>query len=235
MKKHHNANRAILILESPWELVDGDCNRTSVLPFVEGVAKLAGDTEVFHANFYDKNSFSQALTILCGARFNNAIIYIAAHGSKGRIGGVKLIDLLFAVGEHSKGTNITGIMLGACFAGGDVTAMEVLMQGTNVRWCGGYASSCEWLAGTMIDCSIMASMLELENEDLADRELMVHQFALGLAPFSRTYTIGNDAKENEMALEDSIRVVMQPSGKGQRARDMTEDVLDESELFQLYA
>ncbi len=80
MPRHHYSNRAILILENPWELDSADCNRTSVLPFVEGIAKLAGDTEVFHANFYDKRSFDRALEILCSARFNNAVIYIAAHG-----------------------------------------------------------------------------------------------------------------------------------------------------------
>ena len=36
--------RAILVLESPWELDSHDANRSSVLPFVEGVAKLAGNT-----------------------------------------------------------------------------------------------------------------------------------------------------------------------------------------------
>lgn len=39
-------SRAIIVLEAPWALDDTDANRTSVLPFVEGVAKYAGDTEV---------------------------------------------------------------------------------------------------------------------------------------------------------------------------------------------
>ena len=59
MGKKHNSNRAIFVLESPWELDDGDANRTSVLPFVEGIAKMAGDTEVLFANFYDKRSLSR--------------------------------------------------------------------------------------------------------------------------------------------------------------------------------
>ncbi|QZV26185.1 hypothetical protein [Pseudomonas aeruginosa] len=164
MPRHHYSNRAILILENPWELDEGDCNRTSVLPFVEGIAKLAGDTEVFHANFYDKRSFDRALEILCSARFNNAVIYIAAHGNKGKVGGVKLEDILFAIGDHSKNTNITGIMLGSCFAGTDTDTIEVFMQGTNIKWCVGYSSSCDWLPATMIDCSIMASMLELDAD-----------------------------------------------------------------------
>ena len=52
IRKH--TNKAILILESPWELDDGDANRSSVLPFIEGVAKINGDIEVYHANFYGR-------------------------------------------------------------------------------------------------------------------------------------------------------------------------------------
>lgn len=84
-KKH--AHRTILVLESPWGLDDADANRSSVLPFVEGVAKYAGDTEVFHANFYDRSSFEKALACLCRTRYSNTIVYIAAHGSKWKIGG----------------------------------------------------------------------------------------------------------------------------------------------------
>ncbi|MFV3334980.1 hypothetical protein ACNFIA_28980 [Pseudomonas sp. NY15437] len=235
MPRHHSSNRAVLILENPWKLDDGDCNRTSVLPFVEGIAKLAGDTEVFHANFYDKRSFDRALEILCSARFNNAVIYIAAHGTKGKVGGVKLEDLLFAIGEHSKNTNITGIMLGSCFVGTETDTIEVFMQGTNIKWCAGYSSSCEWLPGTMIDCSIMASMLELDEDEMSDRETMIELLAQALAPFSRTYVIGEDADDNAMTMEDSIRVVMQPSGRGNRARHVTEEVLEEHEKLQEFA
>ena len=63
-------------------LDDGDANRSSVLPFIEGVAKLAGDTEVYHANFYDKRSFEMALDCLCKTKFQNTIVYVAAHGYK---------------------------------------------------------------------------------------------------------------------------------------------------------
>lgn len=128
MPRHHYSNRAILILENPWELDSADCNRTSVLPFVEGIAKLAGDTEVFHANFYDKRSFDRALEILCSARFNNAVIYIAAHGSKSKVGGVKLEDILFAIGDHSKNTNITGIMLDPALPGRIPTPLRSLCR-----------------------------------------------------------------------------------------------------------
>ncbi|HIF9377158.1 TPA: hypothetical protein ACX6R4_000873 [Photobacterium damselae] len=114
----HSANRGILVLESPWELDDCDSNRSSVIPFIEGVAKLAGDTEVYHANFYDKKSFEFALKCLCKVRFSNTIVYIAAHGYKKKVGNMKLEDILFAIGSKSKQYNITGIMFGSCFVGG---------------------------------------------------------------------------------------------------------------------
>ena len=66
--KRHSSNRAIFVLECPWELDDGDSNRSSVLPFVEGVAKFAGDTEICHANFYDESSFKKALDCLCKSK-----------------------------------------------------------------------------------------------------------------------------------------------------------------------
>ncbi|MBY9962325.1 hypothetical protein ISH77_32220 [Pseudomonas aeruginosa] len=183
----------------------------------------------------DREIRNRALEILCSARFNNAVIYIAAHGNKGKVGGVKLEDILFAIGDHSKNTNITGIMLGSCFAGTDTDTIEVFMQGTNIKWCVGYSSSCDWLPATMIDCSIMASMLELDEEELSDRATMIELLAQALAPFSRTYVIGEDTDDNAMTMEESIRVVMQPSGRGNRARHVTDEVLEEHEKLQEFA
>lgn len=47
MRKVSRASRAILVLEAPWALDEADAHRTSVLPFIEGIAKLAGDVEVY--------------------------------------------------------------------------------------------------------------------------------------------------------------------------------------------
>lgn len=50
MRKVSRASRAILVLEAPWALDEADAHRTSVLPFIEGIAKLAGDVEVIPAS-----------------------------------------------------------------------------------------------------------------------------------------------------------------------------------------
>jgi hypothetical protein len=222
-RKMRSANRAIFVLEAPWELDAGDANRTSVLPFIEGVGKFVGDTEVFHANFYDKSSFVKALTCLAKTRYENAVIYVAAHGSKSTIGGVKTRDMLEEIGEVSKSLNVTGVLLGACLAGGDTIKMEVYTEGTNLRWCCGYSASVSWLEGTLLDCAILANMLELDDEDFEEADQLVDSLANAVAPFSRTFGIGSK-KNDEASLDRSIEFVVQAKGRGKVAKTVTEDV-----------
>jgi hypothetical protein len=226
--------RAILVLECPWGLDSTDVNRSSVLPFVEGIAKYAGGMDVYHANFYDKSSFVKALNYLCGVKFENAIIYVAAHGYKKKIGGVDIGSLLFELGEKSKACNITGIMLGSCFVGENVAAIKVYLEGTHLKWCAGYSSESNWLAGTMIDCSIMSSMAALDVKDFESRERIVEAMALAISPFSRSFEIGRNYKFEPVALEGSIQFIVQSTGRGQRANLVTEEVFAEYENLQLF-
>ena len=227
MGKCKNANRAILVLEAPWEMDSEDSNRTSVLPFVEGVAKFAGDTEVYLANFYDKSSFGKALDCLCKTKFLNTIVYIAAHGYEGKVQGIKLLEALSAVASKSKAYNITGVLLGSCYVGENVTTMQACIEDSNLRWCVGYSSSSYWLSGTMIDTAILAKMSQLDDDEFKSRDLIVNYFAEALSPFSLTFPVGKDYEEVQVRLQDSIRFVVQPSGKGKQAKDVTLDVLRE--------
>lgn len=224
MKKPTSSNNAILVLECPWELDSGDANRSSVLPFVEGVAKHAGSTEVFHANFYDYRSFKQALECLCKTRYANTTVYVAGHGSRIHIGGVKVQDVLFDIGQKSKKFNITGVLLGACFAGKNNFLMEAFLEGTGLRWCAGYSSAVEWLPGTLVDCSILSRMCEMDPEDAEGRDSLVEMLGDALAPFSQTYPIGSDDEEDDVSLRDCVQFVVQPAGQGWKARTVTDDV-----------
>lgn len=224
MRKKHSSNRAILVLEAPWELDDSDSNRSSVMPFVEGIAKYAGDTEVYHANFYDKSSFGKALDCLCKAKFRNTIVYLAAHGYKKEVGNIKVLEALSLIGDKSRECNITGVMLGSCFVGGNNATMEVCLEGTNMRWCAGYSSSSYWLKGTMIDCSILAHMSQLDAEDFSSRDLIVQTFAEAISHFSSSCPIGEDYRQTSVSLEDSLQFVVQPAGQGQRARTVSAEV-----------
>ena len=112
VRTHQSDRKAILILESPWGLDKSDTNRASVLPFVEGIAKLAEHTDVFHANFYDESSFTQALECLCKVKFSSAIMYIAAHGYTELVGGVPISKIIFEIGSIAARNCVTGLMLG---------------------------------------------------------------------------------------------------------------------------
>lgn len=222
MRKSRSAHRAIFVLESPWGLDKSDANRSSVLPFIEGIAKFAGDVEVLHANFYDKSSFGKALECLAKTRYENALVYIAAHGGKSTIGGVKTGDLLFEVGEVAKSLNVSGVLLGACLAGADTIKMETYTQGTNLRWCAGYSTSVSWLEGTLVDCSILSRMLDLEENEFSNTDLMVDALAEAIAPFSKTYAFGS--RKNPTSLDDSLEFIVQQTGSGNRSKTVTSDV-----------
>ncbi|MDQ3061136.1 MAG: hypothetical protein M3R45_16755 [Pseudomonadota bacterium] len=205
---------------------DRDANRTSVLPFVEGVAKYAGDTEVFHANFYDKSSFKKALNCLCKQKFENATVYVAAHGYKKSIGNTKIYDLLSLIGEKSKKCAITGVMLGSCFAGENAATIEFCLQGSNLKWCVGYASESEWLAGTLIDCSVLMKMTALDKDDFSDEKFMIQVLSEAISHFSALFNIGNSYGKKSVPLNESLKFVIQATGQGRRAKSVSEKVFE---------
>jgi hypothetical protein len=196
------------------------------MPFIEGVGKFAGDVEVFHANFYDKSSFKKALTCLAKTKYENALVYIAAHGSEKTVGGVKTHDLLYEVSDIAKHLNVTGVLLGACLAGGDTINMEVYTEGSNLRWCGGYSASVSWLDGTLLDCSILARMLHLDDEEFEDVDMIIAALAEAVAPFSKSYGIAEKNKKQKR-LDQSVEFVVQATGRGKLPRTVTSDVFNE--------
>jgi hypothetical protein len=197
-----------------------------VLPFIEGIAKMLGDTEVYHANFYDKSSFNKALDCLCKKKFSNTLVYIAAHGSKRRVGNTNITDVLYSIGEKSNKFNITGVMLGACFVGGNTIDMEVFSLGNNLRWCAGYASSAFWLPATLIDCAIMSAMLNVEPNSNYDRDAIIDIMADALSTFDGNMYIGDDLNDHPTSLEDSLEFVLQPKGRGFQPKSIAENIFD---------
>lgn len=224
--KNHSSNRAILILESPWELDHFDANRSSVRPFIEGIGKLAGDTEVFHANFYDKKSFEKALECLCKRKFENTIVYIAAHGYKSKIAGVSITDILFEIGDRSKSSNINGVLFGSCFVGANTIEMEVYIEKSNIKWISGYASSTDWFEGTIVDCAILRGMLSMDESNYDNEEAIVASFANSIYCFDDRFVIGTDYKDKDVTLRNSLKLVVQKKGRGSRAKDVSDQIFN---------
>jgi len=229
MSKSNNKN-AILVLESPWKLDDNDAHRSSVLPFVQGIAKMHGNTEVYCLNFYNKSSFDLALECLCRQKFDNTIVYVAAHGSKTHIGDVSLKHILNRINENSRKFNIKGLMLGSCFAGSKTHLLEALTEDSKLTWCAAYSSSCYWLPGTMLDCALIHSALNIQDAAYKTHEEMQEAFAEAVAPFAPNGIIGTDSEDQFVALSDSLQIVIQPEGRGFRARLSSEDIFERAEI-----
>jgi hypothetical protein len=230
-RKH--ANRAIIVLESPWELDDTDANRSSVLPFVEGVAKLTGDMEVLHANYYDEKSFLYAIRCLSKAKYKNAVVYIAAHGGDGEVGNIELLSAFAAVSLVAEDCNITGVLVGSCYGGECLATLKAGIMNSRLRWCAGYASSANWLDGTLIDCSILAEMADLSPAAYKDGGKLIDALTSAISAFSPTFPIGKDADGALVALRDSLQFVIQPDGQGHRARTVSDEVFGRHSLYQL--
>ena len=213
---------AILVLESPWNLDRRDANRSSVKPFIEGMAKYAGDVEVYHANFYDAQSFEDALDKLCQVPHRNTVVYVAAHGSPTHA-GAHLTDVTLAVRRRSEEFNITGMLLGSCYAGHATQAHQIGLEGSHLRWIIGYASACEWLSGTMIDCALLEEAVRFHKSSFS-RNNLVKRFSNALKPFSSGTPIGRDLSKEPMALRDSLQIVVQPPGPRERAVVISDDV-----------
>ncbi|WP_137174098.1 hypothetical protein [Massilia sp. HP4] len=223
MPRRH-AGRAIIVLESPWELDNEDANRSSVLPFVEGVAKLAGDMDVLHANYYDEASKEIAMKCLAKSPYRNTIVYIAAHGDGDQAGHVELLDIFEIVEKYAETCNITGVLIGSCYGAKDLLNLEVGIEGGGLRWSAGYASSAYWLPRTQVDCAILARMSELPPAAYRSADRMINVLGDAISTFSPRGPIGKDSDGDEVSLADSLRFMVQPEGQGHKARDVSEPV-----------
>lgn len=223
MPRRH-AGRAIIVLESPWELDDDDANRSSVLPFIEGVAKLAGDMDVLHANYYDEASMGIAMKCLAKSAYRNTIVYIAAHGDGKQAGEVELVKIFGIVERHAEACNITGVLIGSCFGAKDLLNLEVGLEGGPLRWAAGYASSAYWLPGTLVDCAILARMSRLAPAAYRSADRMIEALGEAIGPFSARAPIGTNGRGKQVSLTDSMRFMVQPEGQGHRARDVSRAV-----------
>ena len=109
---------AVLILEAPWNIYEGDVNRSSVEPFFQGLAKQSNDIEILHSRFYDVSSFRLAFAALSKHKYKNAIVYVAGHGDGQRVGGAKIVDIMAEDGiiaSKSEGRRLVqqgGLLLG---------------------------------------------------------------------------------------------------------------------------
>ena len=126
-----------------------------------------------------------------------------------------------------------GLMLGSCFAGSKTEKLEMFIEGRKLTWCAAYSSSCYWLQGTMLDCALLHCALNIEDAHYKTHEEMQQAFAEAVAPFAPTGIIGTDSKDQPVALSESLQIVIQPEGRGFRARLSSEGIFERAEEYRL--
>jgi len=233
---------AVLILEAPWDIYEGDINRSSVEPFFQGLAKQTNDVDILHSRFYDASSFRSAFNVLSSCRYKNAIVYVAGHGDGKCVGGAKIVDIMAECSVGSVAANITGVVLGSCFSAGTVERPQAgiidnLIQASNIAWVAAYNCASFWYESTIVDLSIIRRMLEAGEDDFNTREGISELLAEGIECFSPRFVLGYDGKgdelSNRVSLRDGITFFSQPRGKGNRSRSVTAEVWARWESLQL--
>lgn len=214
---------ALIILEYPWWDIDRNPGQASVLPFFQGVERLADNFKVYHATFFDKNSFTEALSgFSLNDRYDRYILYIAAHGSSRKVANMHIGSLCSIVGGFAEVSRIEGVIIGSCHVGVQTQQMKSAMAGSSIAWMMGYKGAVDWLTSTLVDISVINSMLELGGHEITDRDDIFNKFTEAIQRFNPTYPVAHDKKNNQMNLLDTLSLVIQPRGQGHQPKDMTE-------------
>jgi len=227
--------KAVVILEGPWDLYRNDINKSSVLPFFDGMAKSFNDVEILHSRYYDKKSFDLALYALTSGNYKDVIVYICAHGNGKDIGGKNIVDAIIECNLSSRDANISGVILGSCQSAGTpkkslIESMKVLIEDSKIYWIAAYTCKSLWYESTLIDLSIISRMLQATPKKRESRTKIVEVLAEGIAPFSPSFKIGSlgdDGDAKSISIKHGIVYIAQPTGKGNRALEVTETVWHE--------
>lgn len=214
-----------------------DANRSSVLPFFEGMAKQFHDVEVIYSRYYDLSSFRLALTEITAPEFKSSIIYIAGHGDGKTVSGANIKKVFQECSLASSKANARGVIIGSCFSGGDQKSpldddIISMIHDSNISWATAYKCASYWFESTMIDCAIIRQMLRATEKTLSSKESIARELAEAISPFSLTFKLGtNNKKPNEkglpVKLSDGMVFFAQSAGQGHRAQEITSEVWSE--------
>jgi len=223
---------ALLVIEGLWWTPEEKPKRPSVLLFLEGLESYRGDFNIYYANFYEKEGFRRALEDdLTNTRENRLFLYVAAHGTGKRIGGLKsktgmkLPAMFKAVRSAANYSNIEGVLIGSCSVGNNIADFIDTTKNSSITWLFGYTCEIGWMASTLIDVSIFEHLMKLGRRDLKSRKTIIDAFEKALKRFNGDYVLCKEKGKN-IPLRDAITLVVKPRGEGSRAADETKVLLD---------
>ncbi|MFA5221910.1 MAG: hypothetical protein WC391_06470 [Methanoregula sp.] len=232
MVNYPMSSMALLVIEGLWWTPEQKPKRPSVLAFLEGLESYKGDFNIYYSNFYEKVGFRRALTDdLMNTREDRLFLYVAAHGTDKRIGGLKsktgmkIPEMFRVVRNAANYTNIEGVIIGSCSVGNNIGDFISTTKNSRIAWLFGYTCEISWMASTLIDVSIFEHLMKLKKSDLANRKKILSAFIKALGRFNGDYTLCK-MKGKNIALKDAITLVVQPRSPGSKAQDETKYLLE---------
>ena len=217
---------ALIILEQPWGLDKKDQNVVSVLPYFQGLERLAGNFDLYHSNFYEAKSFAMALDELTQLDYKQYYLYIACHGAGARLGRMNLSSMLDKINNKAQQRNIVGVILGACLVGNKTSHFEYFTQASSIVWKIGYKCAVNWLDGTLLDLQFFNQLMGVDKRVLANKDTLLERIKQVACIYSPTAVIGKDVNKQPMTIADSLTLVMQPKGQGNKAKDYSSQLFD---------
>ncbi len=222
---------ALLVIEGLWWTPEEKPKRPSVLHFFEGLESLEGDFNIYYANFYEKEGFRHALEDdLTNTREDRLFLYLAAHGTGKRLGGlkaktgVKLPRMFKTLQNAANYSNIEGVLIGSCNIGTNISDFISTTKNSHIAWIFGYTCEISWMASTLIDISIMEHLMKLNKRDLRSRKKILGAFVRALSRFNGDHVLCREKPKN-VRLKDAITLVVQPRSPDEKAQDETANLL----------
>jgi len=226
------SSTALLVIEGLWWTPEEKPKRPSVLLFLQGLESVQGDFNIYYSNFYEKIGFRRALEDdLTNTREDRLFLYVAAHGTGKRIGGLKaktgmkLPAMFKAVKNAANYSNIEGVLIGSCSIGNNINDFISTTKNSHIAWIFGYTCEISWIASTLIDLSIFEHLMNLKKSDLKNRKKILDAFVKALRRFNGDYILCRQ-KGGNVALKNAITIVVQPRIPGAKAQDETKYLLE---------
>ncbi len=226
------SSTALLVIEGLWWTPEQKPKRPSVLLFLEGLESFRGDFNIYYANFYEKVGFRRALEDdLTNTREDRLFLYVAAHGTGKRIGGLKartgmkLPAMFKAVKDAGNYSNIEGVLIGSCSIGNNIDDFISTTRDSSIAWIFGYTCEIDWISSTLVDVTLLEHLMGMKKEDLRSRKKIVDAFASALERFNGDFPICKE-QNRSVPLKYAISLSVKPRRPDERPEDNTHELLE---------
>jgi hypothetical protein len=168
--------KTMLVLESPWE--DCSVESTSVWPFVSEFARVR-EIKAFRQSFSDVKSFKHWVNCFHKEKLRGPkLLYIAAHGTDGRISALKAsINGKTIAATIKRAKSIEYVHFGSCLFGTNKNLTALLKNAKHLKWAAGYESSVDWVDSTLLDILLWG---RIESRDDGSKGKRTHTLAAEL-------------------------------------------------------